>query len=363
VLWANATPGIPDQNYFEFRRVRFVADGTGYGQYDFRLQIDIEPENGDGVITPVTDVKDAYFTLNDVALVQRWRIGNFFVPFSLEQVTNDTNNIFMERSIPTQGIFSADREVGMATYGVSDTKNTTWTFGVFFDRISESLKERIDDNQGARVSGRFTHLLYYDEPSNGRYLVHTGAGVLHTENFDDRSRFRARPQIHEGPFLIDSGNIPSESYTVGNIELATVWGPFSVQSELFATNVNLLNGGDASLYGYYVYGSYFLTGENRIYERYGQHGAQFARNVPYTNFFLVPGCFGTGGWEAKVRTSYLDLEQVGRGQYQDITAGFNWYWSDRVRVMFDWIHPFTTAETVYGTTQSDILAMRFDFNW
>ena len=44
--------------------------------------------------------------------------------------------------------------------------------------------------------------------------------------------------------------------------------------------------------GGYMYASYFLTGENRIYERFGQHGAQFARNVPYTNFFLVPGCVG-----------------------------------------------------------------------
>ena len=363
VTWANASPGIPDRNYFEFRRLRLLADGAGYGQYDFRLQIDIEPESGDNVATPVVDVKDAYFTANDLPVVNRWRIGNFFVPFSLEQVTNDTNNIFLERSIPTQNIFSADREVGMATYGVSDSKDMTWTFGVFFDRISESLKERIDDNQGTRVSGRFTWLPYYDEPSNGRYLIHTGLGVLHTENFDDTVRFRARPQVHEGPFLIDSGSLGSPRYTVGNVELATVWGPLSVQSELFATNVELNSGDNANLYGYYVYASYFLTGENRIYERFGQHGAQFGRTVPYTNFFLVPGCVGSGAWEFKIRTSYLDLEQVDRGQYQDITAGFNWYWSDRIRVMFDWIHPYTTAETVFGTTESDLLGMRFDFNW
>jgi phosphate-selective porin OprO/OprP len=363
VQWANASPGIPDRNYFEFRRLRLMADGTGYGQYDFRLQMDIEPESGDGVATPVVDVKDAYLTANDWPVVQRWRIGNFFVPFGLEQVTNDTQNIFLERSIPTQNIFTADREVGMATYGVNDTKDVTWTFGVFFDRISESLKEKIDDNQGTRVSGRLTWLPYYDEPSNGRYLVHTGMGVLYTDNFDGLSRFRARPQVHEGPFLIDSGLLPSENYTVGNIELATVWGPASIQSELFATNVNLDTGDNANLYGYYVYGSYFLTGENRIYERYGQHGAQFGRTVPYTNFFMVPGCVGSGAWEAKVRTSYLDLEQVGGGQYQDITAGFNWYWSDRIRVMFDWIHPFTTADTTFGTTESDLIGMRFDFNW
>jgi phosphate-selective porin OprO/OprP len=363
VLWPYHAPPIPAQNYFEFRRLRLLADGVGYGVYDFRLQMDFEPEAGDNVATPVTDVKDAYITAHEVPWVQRWRIGNFFVPFGLEQVTNDTNNIFLERSIPTQNIFCGDREVGFATYGVSDDLDTTWTFGAFFDRISESRKEKIDDNQGIRVSGRFTHLPYYDEPSNGRYLIHTGVGLFYTHFYDKFTRFRARPQIHEGPFLIDSGEIGAVDDITANVELATVWGPFSVQSELYGCRVNLAGGDKADLYGYYVYGSYFLTGENRIYERYGQHGAQFGRNVPYSNFFMVPGCCGPGAWELKVRTSYLDLAQLGDGQYQDITAGFNWYWSDRMRVMFEWIHPWTTAQTVYGTTQSDIIGMRLDFNW
>jgi phosphate-selective porin OprO/OprP len=372
IHWADTDPniiaapvqGAQAKDYFEFRRLRLLADGTGYGVYDFRIQIDLEPESGDSVATPVTDIKDAYFSLNELPGNHRWRIGNFFVPFSLEQVTNDTNNIFMERSIPTQGIFAADREVGMALYGVNDLKNITWTGGVFLDSISESLKERIDDNQGHRLSGRLTFLPYYDEPSNGRYLIHTGCGVLYTNDQDDTVRFRARPQIHEGPFLIESLGLNAGSYTTGNLELATVWGPVSVQSEAFVSNVNFIGAPSQNCYGAYVYGSYFLTGENRIYERFGQHGAQFARNVPFTNVFWAPGCCGYGAWEAKCRWSNLTLTEVGRGEYNDITCGFNWYWSDRVRCMFDWIHPITDVGTTpFGATTSDIIAMRFDFNF
>lgn len=363
INWADTDPQVPASNYFEFRRLRLLADGEGYGQFDFRLQIDIEPEGEDTVTTPVTVVKDAYLTMHEVPYLQRWRIGNFFVPFSLEQVTNDTNNIFLERSIPTQGIFAADREVGVAIYGINDSQDFTWTFGAFFDSISEALKERIDDNQGQRVSGRLTYLPYYDEPSNGRYLVHTGVGVLFTKDQDELSRFRARPQIHEGPFLIDSGPLPSTTVTTGNLEFATVWGPFSLQSEAFLSHVNLIGDDGAQLWGAYVYGSYFLTGENRIYERFGQHGAQFGRNVPYSNFFWVPGCCGPGAWELKMRWSNLTLTEVDAGEYNDLTLGFNWYWTDRIRVMFDWIHPVTTAQTVFGATQSDIIGMRFDFNF
>jgi phosphate-selective porin OprO and OprP len=367
INWANADPAIPDaKDYFEFRRLRLVADGTGYGVYDFRLQMTLEPEtvgtNPPGVATS-PEVKDAYFTINEVPLLGRIRIGNFFVPFSLEQVTNDTNNIFLERSIPTQGVFAADREVGVAIYNCTEDQRVSWASGVFFDSINEALKERIDDNQGYRASGRICWQPYYDEASNGRYLIHTGAGVLFTKDQDQRVSFRARPQVREGPRIIESGVLLADSYTTGNLEAAIVWGQVTVQAEAFVSNVNMLNAGRETVHGAYAHISYFLTGENRIFERFGQHGAQFGRNMPYTNVFATPAGCGWGGWELKARYSNLDLSSVNAGQYNDLTAGFNWYWSNRVRIMFDWIHPVTSSGAVYGNTNSDLLAMRFDYNW
>ena len=366
INWAKATPTIPNTNdYFEFRRLRLIAEGTGYGTYDFRLQMTLEPETigESGGLATTPDVKDAYFSMNEIPWLGRFRIGNFFVPYSLEQVTNDTNNIFLERSIPTQGVFSADREVGMALYNHTEDKSISWATGIFFDSISDTLKERIDDNQGYRVSGRMNWVPYYDEPSNGRYVIHTGAGFLFTDDNDDRVRFRSRPQIHEGPRIIDSGILLADQYTSGNLELAIVYGRVTIQSEAFYCTTKMLNGTTVQTNGAYVHGSYFLTGENRVYERFGQHGAQFARNVPYSNLFMLPGAFSLGAIELKSRWSMLNLDDVNRGQYNDITVGFNWYWSDRTRVMFDWIHPYTTADAIFGQTSSDILAMRFDFNW
>ncbi len=365
INWANADPAIVDaDNYFSYRRLRLVADGTGYGVFDFRLQMTLEPGSGsheNQFASP--DVKDAYVSMNEIPGIGRIRIGNFFVPFSLEQVTNDTMNIFNERSIPSQGIFAADREVGIACYNHSLNYRTSWASGIFFDDISDTIKTRLDDNQGYRLSGRFNWLPYYDEPSDGRYLVHTGIGILHTDDYDNRVRFRARPQIQRGPVLIDSGNLLADSYTTGNLELAIVWGRFTLQNEAFLSGVHMLSGPVATVGGAYSHLSYFLTGESRMYERFGQHGAQFGRNKPFTNFFASPGGVGWGAWEAKARWSTLNLTDVGSGQYNDITAGFNWYWSDRTRIMFDWIHPFTSSDTVFGSTESDLLAMRFDVNW
>lgn len=79
VTWANADPAIQgDQNYFEFRRLRLAADGKGYGVYDFRLQMTLEPESIAEQTSATPEVKDAYFSINEIPLLGRWRIGNFF---------------------------------------------------------------------------------------------------------------------------------------------------------------------------------------------------------------------------------------------------------------------------------------------
>lgn len=365
IMWSQTDPAITDaSDYFEFRRLRLVADGTGYGFLDFRLQMTLEPETvGSSPAGTVTspDVKDAYLSLNDLPFFQRIRFGNFFVPFSLEQVTNDTNNIFLERSIPTQGIFAVDREVGAAMYGQNEDYRVTWAFGTFFDSISEGLKERIDDNQGNRVSGRVTWLPYYE--CEGRYLLHTGFGILHTHDQDKSLRIRARPQVHEGPRLMDSGAIATNTYTTGNVELAWVQGPFTLQSEAFISQINQINGQESYMDGCYAHGSYFLTGENRVYQRFGQHGAQFGRNEPIVNFDPRHGHGTWGAWELKSRWSYLNLDEFNAGQYNDLTVGFNWYWNDRTRWMFDWIHPVTSSDAAYGATASDLLGLRLDYNW
>lgn len=365
VTWANADDSIPEtQNYFNFRRLRLVADGTGYEQFDFRLQMTLEPGQAlSGALFTSPDVKDAYVSMNDIPGIGRFRIGNFFVPFSLEQVTNDTNNIFVERSIPSQGIFAADREVGMAIYNSALDDRVTWTTGIFFDEISDTVKTRFDDNQGYRLSGRLTWLPVFGKVFGRDALLHTGVGILHTGDFDDQVRFRARPQVQRGPFLLDSGILDSDTFTTGNYELAAGWGAVTSQTELFVSQVNLNSGRTIHLGGAYTHLSYFVTGEHRIFEPFGQHGPQFTRNVPARNFSTKKGSEGWGALELKARWSLLDLTEASAGQYNDFTAGFNWYWSDRTRIMFDWIHPFTSSQTTFGETEADLLAMRFDVNW
>ncbi|MBL8793905.1 MAG: hypothetical protein JNM56_08370 [Planctomycetia bacterium] len=369
IMWPYADPSIVGaDNYFSYRRLRLDAAGTGYGVYDFRLQMTLEPGEGPNASAlhardASADVKDAYLTVNEIPVLGRLRMGNFFVPFGLEQVTNDRFNLFLERSIPTQGIFTADREVGLAIYNCTADENFSWSAGVFFDNITDTLKTRFDRNQGYRLSGRVVWLPYYDEPSGGRYLIHTGAGVLYTDDHDDRVSFRARPQVQKGPILIDTGVLDTKYYTTGNLEFAVVWGRVTLQSEAYLCQVELRDGDPVQLGGAYAHLSYFVTGENRTYERFGQHGAQFGATRPFSNFFINRGGISPGAIELKARWSNLTLSRTDSGYYNDFTLGFNWYWSDRTRIMFDWIHPITSEETLFGATQSDLIGTRLDFNW
>lgn len=360
VNWAHSDPAIVDaHDYFEFRRIRMNMDGTD-GLYDFRVQLEFEPESdGDsGITAPHISIRDIYLGIHEIPYLGYVRFGNAFMPFSIEQLTDAPAFTFMERSIPTQGVFSPAREVGVTSFNISESKNFTYSFGVYFDSISEGLKERVDDNQGTRVAGRVTWLPYYDEPSDGRYLVHVGAGFILTDDQDGQVRFRTRPHIHEGPSIIDTGTIAASTYSIENVELLTVWGAFSVQSELYAAQVD-----DYHFYGSYLYGSYFLTGEHRKYGRTARHLAHFNRVVPFTPFFMAPRGNGWGAWEAKARWAYLDFGEINRGQYNDLTVGINWYWTERARMMFEWIRPRTTADTTFGETQSDILATRMEFSY
>jgi phosphate-selective porin OprO/OprP len=74
--------------------------------------------------------------------------------------------------------------------------------------------------------------------------------------------------------------------------------------------------------GFYVYVSYFLTGETRLYDR--THGT-FTRVRPKNNFSLRNHTYG--GLEIEARYSRLDLNDgdVHGGKMNIFTAGATWY--------------------------------------
>jgi phosphate-selective porin OprO/OprP len=173
----------------------------------------------------------------------------------------------------------------------------------------------------------------------------------------DLFRFRARPGERDavglqgdGVRVVDTGNIIATRAQAVNAEFMAYCGPFWVQAEATATGVSdavfpAAAGGTPrgmlTYWGAYAMVGYFLTGENRGYDKpMGKYG----RVVPRRNFALArdkDGCLkcGPGAWEVLYRYSYLDLnsDSVQGGTYGEHTVGVNWYWSPNIKVQMNYL--------------------------
>jgi phosphate-selective porin OprO/OprP len=359
VWYANDPDGVGAQNYFEFRRLRLFAEGEGYGVFDYKVQLDFLDDSTGG-----TAMKDVYIGMHDVPGFGWVQMGHFKVPFGLETLTSSKYITFMERSLPVA--FAPEREVGIGASNNSADEYVTWSYGAFFDDISELTKEIVDDNQGIRIAGRATWTPYYDELAEGRYLFHLGMAGMYTNDRDNDVEFESRPETHEGVSggFVSTGSIAADDYTSLGLEAAVVSGPLSLQSEFMYVDVDADSGADLDYYGAYAFVSYFFTGEHRKYDR---SNGTFGRVSPLENFWIVDTaggrCVGRGAWEGAIRWSYLDFtDSADEDQLHDITLGVNWYWNPYMRMMFEYIHAFRDSPG-QGDADLDILGTRLQVDF
>lgn len=359
------------ENYAEFRRVRFFASGKGYGVYDYKLQVDFEPEQAFRVdannaprtiLTDGVAIRDAYMGIHDLPFLGYVRLGNFKEAFSLEEMGSSRFTTFLERSLPN--IFTPMRHVGIQAHNQTYNEQFCWQYGAFFDSIDQVAKERVSDNQGIDLVARFVWTPQY--AAEGRYLTHIGVGAIYTDDRDNLVAYAARPETHESSIFLNTGPMAASDYLRFNLEAAKSSGPLSLQGELFYVRVDDVG---ADFYGAYAYVSYFLTGENRSYKR---SSASYGRVTPFTNFWMVRTCdgpcMGWGAWEVAARWSYLDLSDPAAtgpfaGKQNDATLGLNWYLNPHMRMMFNYIHSWTDYSNGDPSAENDILSIRWQVDF
>ncbi|MDT8310212.1 MAG: porin [Methylophaga sp.] len=328
-----------DGNGSEFRRARLFMKGTVFNDWAYKAQFDFAEDD--------IEAKDLYVQYKGFKSVDV-TLGNHKMPFSLEERTSSKYITFMERSAHND-VFSPGRQNGLSLF----TNGDNWTLmgAVHMEGVSNNNDGR-DEDYGYGARATFAPIV------NGSNIVHLGAAWHHQE-FDDNAltgpdafaqqRFSARPEIHTietRPFDTQINGV-EDSDTYG-LEAAAVFGPFSVQAEYFNKQIGTTTD-DADFDGYYVYGSYFLTGESRNYEA---DAGEFGRVSPNS----IVGQGGFGAWELALRYSDIDLfdtatSVASAGQEGDITTiGLNWYATRNVRFMANYVN--ATVEYP-GTSQSD----------
>jgi len=312
-------PGLDLGDGQELRRARLFGKGS-FGDWHFKGQYDFAGNKA--------KVKDAYIKykgIQNTAIA----VGQFHEQFGLEELTSSKYITFMERSLANAFVPSRHIGADIRTHG-DFWSAAIGTFGGTASGSSKSIDSRFD------LTGRITVAPIHD----GTTVVHLGGAIAYRLPDSKRTvRIRERPESHVTHFrLVDTGTIANvDSVKTYGGEAAVVYGPFSVQGEYMRTDINFQNASltpEPTFDGWYVYGSWFLTGESRPYS---VKKGTFGRVHPDHNF----GANGWGALEVAVRYSRLNLQDqlVLGGTENDITVGLNWYPHKHVRFMFNYVHP------------------------
>jgi phosphate-selective porin OprO/OprP len=368
------------QDGAQFRRLRIGARGTSFEVLEYSLGVDFALANQPSYL-------DNYIEWRELPWLQNVRVGHYFEPFSLERVTQNRNNTFMERSLVDT--FAPARNMGIMTYGNTENELATWAIGTFRTNSDNTGNDSFDSGQALTMRG--TWLPWWDDASDGRFYMHLGAAYSYRDAYNDQVRFRNTPEIRKqqpanvlgpvkvppsnyqngvpspfAPIFVDTGNISANNFQLFDPEFALIMGPLSLQSEYAFAMVDQIGGPSLFFNGYMAQVSYFLTGEHRPYDRkLGIH----KRMEPFEDFFRVRTASrgiqtGLGAWEIAARFSNIVLNDanIKGNNLTDFTIGLNWYINPYTRWKFNYVRAFLQDDRV-GNSLTDAYGMRFDFDF
>jgi phosphate-selective porin OprO/OprP len=315
----------------DFRWLKITGFGTIYDWAEFKVDVDF---------ANIRDIKDNYIRFTKLPLIGFVTLGHMKEPFSLEQLTGLKAITFMERALPVEAL-APSRNIGIRHYRPALDKRLTWGLGAFLNTSSlddfGAAKDQLSEANGWNITGRLTYLPWYEE--EGRRLLHLGLSYSHLfrdENDPDfKEVTRTRPETRlTDDRLLNTGEFLTDSTNLVNLESAIVKGPLSFQGEYFHAFENASALGDPDFWGFYFFGSYFITGEHR---NYGTTSGTFIRLQPKHSFHPREGRWGA--WELAARFSYVDLNDgiINGGKEANFTAGLNWYLTKKIRFMFNYI--------------------------
>jgi phosphate-selective porin OprO and OprP len=366
-----------------FRRVRLSMDGTAWEVVEFQFEFDFDMLN-------TVLFRHLWVGLKDIPVLGTVRLGQQKVPQGLESYSGNRFIPLMERSAMFDA-FNQEYSPGVFVSNNAFDQRITWA-GMFhrFENVPNSGEDFGDGEYAGTF--RVSALPLYQ--ADGRYLLHLGASyqfrtakldrTILVDPGDDRDvvRFRARPELRDGtgPFgnsnrFVDTGNILADDVQTLAAEAMAYAGPFWIQSEatlahvdnaVFPADKSGTFRGDPNFWGAYVMAGYFLTGENRGYDR---RFGRYDRVRPNTNFWWVQGehgpCLGRGAWEVIYRYSFVDLNDLGinGGLLTEHTLGLNWYLNPNVKLQWSYVHANRDVPSPLRSGDVDGFGMRIHLDF
>ena len=221
-------------------------------------------------------------------------------------------------------------------------------------------------DEQTQAFGRVVYRIWSDGISNLQ-IGGSGGAALYTGGKNTANpldslglRFRDRPEIRvDGTRLIDTGTINAKSGDYYGFDAAGNWRNFYIGGEYMNFTADRLASGvcpgvgckaadHPNFSGWFVEGTWVLTGETRQYSPSAMNNEYGAFNAPrVANPFSFSGD-SWGAWEVAVRYSDTNLNWhenfagsavaqagIAGGDERIVALGLNWYLNQNIRIMVD----------------------------
>jgi phosphate-selective porin OprO and OprP len=292
---------------------------------------------------------DTLWSLTDLALIfplggpaTKLTVGKTKETFAYEMVGDAANLPHQERVLTP---FFVSRNVGAkVTHVFGADQRMTLSGGVFNDWWvrGDSLA-----SSGTDVSARFTGLVW--DERDGKSFLHLGLSGRYAGADNNTMRYRGRPESNVSDYYVDTGHLSGDH--AWHLGLETLWneGPFSVLAEYNRAWVDSPASGNPEFSGYYITGSWILTGETRPYDR----------TVGYARRVMPTGRWGAPELVARFAHEDLDDGLVQGGKFNKTYLGLNWWATRRWKVGVGWGH--TWLDRFGKTGETDSFQVRFQW--
>lgn len=344
-------------NGTNFRRARIGIDGKIFGDFDYNVLFEFGGAGAEDA-GHIQEMWLQYTGLQPFKL----RVGAFPPSVGLED-QNSTNGMpFLERpaiSDISRSVAGGDfREAAMLTASgarwFAAATLSTRTVGTV-NTTGSSTAQSFDQNLGGILRVAVLPIMGDD------YLVHVGAHGSRVFSVADAGgpdialtgrypvQLQERPELRvDGTRLISTGAINAKHVNEGGLELAGQKRQFYIQGEYERIGIERRASAlsDPHFNGWYVEGSWILTGERR---RYNTNTFSFDAPPVDHPFDLKHGTFGAvelAGRYSRVDLNYHDgtrglatpADGVRGGEQKIAAASLNWYLNPAIRFMFEYQH-------------------------
>ena len=302
------------QDEFEARSLRLMARGYFELFRKWNYVVSYEYKGFDQTSTDDWNVTDFRVSTEIGPHVGTLTLGKMKQPYVYEMVGDAANLPQNERLLSP---FFRSRNVGAQLANAVFDQRATWAIGWYNDwwTTGQSYSESGND-----FAGRVTALPIWSD--DGATYLHVGVAVRYYGAVDDQLRYRGKPASNVASDYVDTGKLPGDHAWHTGLEALWNVGAYSLLAEYVRADLSTRDGSNPTLDGYYLTGSWVITGEHRPYDR----KAGYARRI------LPQGRWGS--IEVIGRYGHVDLDDrsVRGGTMDGWWAGVNWWATRRLKM-------------------------------